>query len=200
MAVGRLLVLGLCPVVMGVPAVPKNYRIRTRPDLRANALWNPPPRLRVCKEDTEKNSVNSPCLRVSVVLSSHVGEVARSSAALALALCRAGPGFPSVRSYRYQVVLRECISPGVLPTKEARLPRRPPRRASAHDGTPSFRGISLRNRKPAQTNDPSRTRRGTRASGHIRETTLSRTRGLAELVVDQCASPGGGSTMLPPGL
>ena len=51
---------------------------------------------------------NLRALRVSVVpFVVHVGEVARSSAALALALCRAGPGFPSMRLNRYRYVVHE---------------------------------------------------------------------------------------------
>jgi len=118
----------------------------------------------------------------------HVGEVARSSAALALALCRAGPGFPSRRLYQVSGPSSLLPSPVLRRT----------RRKSARDGSPSFQGVRLRSENPLNINTgSSRTTRGTRFSGRFRETVLLQA-GPAELAKDQLASPWNGSAMLPP--
>ena len=132
------------------------------------------------------------------------GEVARSSAASVLAQVPGGSGLSlyfvksDIRSFF--VSLRAPVL-RTNPFSEGTSPRT--RRASARDGTPSFREINLR--IEARLNiraGSSRARRGTRLNRRFRETGIPNPEGperLAELASDQHVSPGSGSTMLPPG-
>ena len=126
--------------------LPRKWPVPDSPGVAGNALWG-------CLTESE----DSP-----------VGEVAHSSAALALALCRAGPGFPSSSSNRVSGRSSWCAvplgqsgpAPGVTPRWHALL---------------SWSEDSIR--KPAQHKaGSSRARGGTRLNGRFRGSRPSRGR------------------------
>src|SRR3990172_3017994 len=120
-----------------------------------------------------------------------VGEVARSSAALAWRWLVAGPGFPSGSNSGLRYVF-SLLSPwrsrqgGCLRAGD-----------SARDATPSFQGIGMSSESPLNIRTGSHPeRKGTRLSERIRETGR---RGLVERRVGQRASRASANAMLSPG-
>lgn len=161
--------------------------IRTRPDLRAYALGGRPFSTYGTGDAADWNPCGPGPL---VVVKATV--LARSPARLPPwpGAGRGGSGLSLEFLDGYQVVLRGLKFP---------WGRAAPRRDSAGDGKPSFRGIRLRSEDPLNIRTgSSRAKRGTRLSGRIRET--NRHGGeLAELAKEQRASTAGGNSKLPPG-
>jgi hypothetical protein len=121
-----------------------------------------------------------------------VGEVARSSAALAWRWLVAGPGFPSGSNSGLRYVFSLLSPCGVI-----RCEARPRAGDSARDATPSFQGIGMSSESPLNIRTGSHPeRKGTRLSERIRETGR---RGLVKRRVGQRASRASANAMLSPG-
>ena len=122
-----------------------------------------------------------------------VGEVARSSAALAWRWLVAGPGFPSGSNSGLRYVFSLLSPCGVI-----RCEARPRAGDSARDATPSFQGIGMSSESPLNIRTGSHPeRKGTRLSERIRGETGRR--GLVKRRVGQRASRASANAMLSPG-